>query len=125
LINLHASEHSSEQPELNKLIRAQLQVVEDNLNCYLHHDGLNGLENPTRMPHEWGSLDSLDDMRNSLYTAHYLLEMLTGSIVESLTGEASSPLDHLRDPDNFREIFAPCTTSPVVYEVLGLNEEEV
>lgn len=52
---------------LNTAVRHQLKHVQGELAHYLGEE---------RMPHEWGSLDSLDDMRNSMAVATALMDEL-------------------------------------------------
>lgn len=58
------SPEDKEYRQQNDLVRSQLETVRDNVTHYLEKD---------EMPHEWGSMDSLDDMRNSMDIASALM----------------------------------------------------
>jgi hypothetical protein len=68
LINQMGVDGAAGNPRLNKAVRLQLEHVRDELSHYL--------ADPEQMPHEWGSLDSLDDMRNSMWVATAFMDEL-------------------------------------------------
>jgi len=103
-INMMGVEAAASNKNFQRIIRLQLELVQHELSSYIADE---------QMPHQWGSLDSLDDMRNSLYTAHYLMDIHTNLVA----GFEGDPLDFLRE--NFAEIFSPCSTAPGVEDILG------
>jgi hypothetical protein len=117
LMNVAAADATKTLTDFNAILRAQLAVVQKELEMYIA-DG--------QMPHEWGSIDSMDDMRNSLYTAHYLMEMLqdivVGAVVDDTEGGPVDPVGHLKR--NFRDVFAPCSIDPKVEEILGVSWDD-
>jgi hypothetical protein len=109
LINMMGVHAADAHKDFQRIIRLQLEEVQRVLSYYIADE---------QMPHEWGSLDSLDDMRNSLYTAHLLMEMHTNLVV----GSEEDPLEHLRQ--NFADIFSPCSTADGVEKILGWTWED-
>lgn len=103
-INMMGVRAAESHREFQRIIRLQLEVVAHELEGYIADE---------QMPHEWGSLDSLDDMRNSLYTAHCLMELHTNLVV----GADEDPLDYLRE--HFADVFSPCSTHTEVEKILG------
>lgn len=66
-INRMGADDSAERPRLNRAIRAQLEEIAGEALGYISGE---------EMPHEWGSLDSFDDMRNSLAVGLALMDNL-------------------------------------------------
>jgi hypothetical protein len=116
MMNVQAARTTQQMTRFNEILRLQLAVVQRELESYIA-DG--------QMPHEWGSIDSMDDMRNSLYVANYLMEMLQDVIAGAMVndqGEHADPLDHLKS--NFHDIFPACTVDPKVEQILGVSWDD-
>ena len=117
MINRALADNANAQPDIQRLIRAQLETVKDLLDNYLTTgaqlcDDSTIIEEPWWMPHQWGSMDSLDDMRNSLYLAEAMLDQLAlGDI----------PFDDFKK--NREELASPCATHPDVLTALGYNHD--
>jgi len=120
MMNIQAARTTQQMSRFNEILRLQLAVVQREVEGYIAD---------VQMPHEWGSIDSMDDMRNSLYVANYLMEMLQDVIVDGITGigingepEPIDPIAHLRD--NFHDIFPACIVDPKVEEILGVSWDD-
>lgn len=66
---------AAEDSGLNDVVRAQLRYADELLGHYIARDP-RGWGDDAQMPHEWGSLDSYDDMRTALHVAGDLLDHL-------------------------------------------------
>jgi hypothetical protein len=75
LINAIGMNTAERRAALNKAVKGQLELVEAELKWYLHNDH-------DQMPHEWGSMDTYDDMRNSLRLAAALMDTLLDPFVD-------------------------------------------
>lgn len=84
LINAMGASAAASHPIINAAVRAQLEVV---LNEATHY-----LEDPKQMPHQWGSMDTYDDMRNSVRAVSMLLECLLDGPVDGEGSEAERKL---------------------------------
>ena len=116
MMNIQAARTTQQMSRFNEILRLQLAVVQREVEGYIAD---------VQMPHEWGSIDSMDDMRNSLYCANYLMGMLQDVIVGAMVddqGEHEDPLDHLRK--NFHDVFPACTVDPKVEEILGVSWDD-
>jgi len=75
LINAMGANMAAERSVLNQAVKDQLTFVEDLLQHYLP-TAPRGWGDDNQMPHEWGSMDTYDDMRNSLRFAALLMDNL-------------------------------------------------
>jgi hypothetical protein len=77
ILNAIGPAAAEERPQLNAAIRGQLKLIHDQTEHYL--------SDPDQMPHEWGSIDSFDDMRNSLFVGVELMDHLMYGPDEDVT----------------------------------------
>src|SRR5262245_55361494 len=75
LINQMGADMAVERSVLNNAVKDQLMFVEDLLQHYLP-TAPRGWGDDTKMPHEWGSMDTYDDMRNRLRLAALMMDTL-------------------------------------------------
>src|SRR5437868_2545675 len=73
-LNAMGAQAAARHDLVNKAVKAQLELVRDWASDYVNVDGRGYGEG--QMPHEWGSMDTYDDMRNSIRGASLLLEEL-------------------------------------------------
>lgn len=119
LINMIGADAAKRQPFLNAAIKAQLTFVHDQLIHYLPV-GERGWGDDTKMPHEWGSMDTYDDMRNSLRLATMMMDDFLDPFVDTT---AEDPVITLRR----WIVLAECGVCAVAGEVLtaaGLDGED-
>jgi hypothetical protein len=76
IINQMGVEAAAQRPLINQALRFQLEHVETECKHYLGVGAEIGSDTAGLMPHEWGSLDSYDDMRNTLAVALELADNL-------------------------------------------------
>jgi len=74
-INRMGAEAARNRTVLNAACHAQLTFVYGQLQHYLPSEP-RGFGEDTKMPHEWGSMDTYDDMRNSLRLAAMMMDGL-------------------------------------------------
>lgn len=114
MINRELMGNQASHDVLNKILRAQLELLQGEVNGYLAP----APDGSTRMPHEWGSIDSYDDMRNATDTALTLLNKLQ----DAMFGEPPEEiLAYLRE--HFTEVFFGCTIAAGVEDMLGVSWE--
>jgi hypothetical protein len=89
LINAIGMNTAERRAALNKAVKGQLELVEAELKWYLHNDH-------DQMPHEWGSMDTYDDMRNSLRLAAALMDTSTRSWMTKRLSTRLEGLSHMR-----------------------------
>lgn len=112
-----AEGNSAKNELLNTILRKQLELLKVELDSYLSGDPLG--RGDQLMPHQWGSLDSFDDMRNATSTAHSLLDAMQ----DAMLGEPPEQiLERIREA--FDEIFFPCSTDDQIRSLLGLPAED-
>jgi len=117
LINMMGAETAAERSILNKAAKAQLTFVKEQLDHYLP-TAPRGWGDDEQMPHEWGSMDTYDDMRNCLRFAATLMDGLLDPFIE-VTDEA----EELR----VLIVISECGLCAVAEDVLtaaGLDDEE-
>jgi hypothetical protein len=77
VINQMGMDTARERDRLNELTKAQMEFVREGLSYYLGHEGREQMPDSVgQMPHEWGSMDTYDDMRNSMRLATIMLDSL-------------------------------------------------
>lgn len=117
LLNAIGADAAASHPLINAAVRAQLVDVRDEADYYV--------KDPKQMPHEWGSMDSYDDMRNSVTGLSMLLEALL---------DGPCYVDHRKgtqeeeDRQLLREVVreCPCAVAREVVELAypGMGDDE-
>jgi hypothetical protein len=79
LINQMGIDAAEKRHKLNELTQSQLLYVREMLSDYVpvadkDREWDEDEERRQQMPHEWGSMDTYDDMRNSLHLASIMLD---------------------------------------------------
>jgi hypothetical protein len=116
LINMMGAQTAAERSTMNEATKAQLAFVRDQLDHYLP-TAPRGWGDDSKMPHEWGSMDTYDDMRNSLRFAAILMDGLLDPFIE-----VTDEVEELR----VAIVIAECGLCAVADEVLalaGLDDE--
>jgi hypothetical protein len=86
-INRMGAEAARNRTVLNAACHSQLTYVYHELIHYLPA-APRGFGEDSKMPHEWGSMDSYDDMRNSLRLAAMMMDMLLDPFTDQDTDDA-------------------------------------
>jgi hypothetical protein len=111
VINRELAANAAAHNVLNRIVRQQLEILAGEATSYI--------ADPETMPHERGSIDTFDDMRNSADTAVELLNRLQNAM---LGEDPEKILADLRL--NLAEIFFPCSLGPDVEQLLGVTWDE-
>lgn len=88
LINQMGIDAAAQSPNIREALKLQLKSVHEQIEHYLPTKA-RGWGDDDKMPHEWGSLDTYDDMRNSVRALSVLLEgVLDGNDKETVLDAA-------------------------------------
>ena len=85
-INRMGAEAARNRTVLNAACHAQLTFVYHELQHYLPSEP-RGWGEDSKMPHEWGSMDTYDDMRNSLRLAAMMMDRLLDPFADQDTDD--------------------------------------
>jgi len=75
LINQMGIDKGKSRPKMREALKAQLAMVHEGLEQYIPTKP-RGYADDNLMPHEWGSMDTYDDMRNSMRFAAMLMDAM-------------------------------------------------
>ena len=117
-INAMGANMAAERDLLNKALHAQLTFVREQLDHYLPTKP-RGWGDDSQMPHEWGSMDTYDDMRNSMRLA----ALMADDLLDPISPRSDDQAEQLRQVIVAAES-GLCAVASEVLELAGLAGDD-